>query len=232
MKHPSHIKEKAIALRKRGKTYSEILKEVPVTKSTLSLWLRNVGLAKAQKQRITKKRIDAQKRGALAKQNNRLKTEQLIIHNAAKQINKLSERDLMLIGTALYWAEGSKSNEKNISQGLDFGNSDLRMIKTYLAWLRTVLGIKKNDIYLSLYIHENQKDRIDDVIKFWEKACGFNGGKITYVYYKKHIPKTKRLNTAGKYNGLLRIRVRKSTDLQRKVQGWILGIAENYVSLS
>ena len=43
-------KQKAIALRKRGYSYSEILAEVPVAKSTLSLWLRSVGLAKKQKQ--------------------------------------------------------------------------------------------------------------------------------------------------------------------------------------
>jgi hypothetical protein len=42
-------KEKAIKLRKSGATYSEVLREVPVSKSTLSLWLRDVGLSKTQK---------------------------------------------------------------------------------------------------------------------------------------------------------------------------------------
>jgi len=42
-------KEKAIKLRKRGFSYSEILREIPVAKSTLSLWLRSVGLAKKQR---------------------------------------------------------------------------------------------------------------------------------------------------------------------------------------
>ncbi len=44
MKHISGEKEKAIALRKQGKTYSEILAKIPVAKSTLSLWLHDVGL--------------------------------------------------------------------------------------------------------------------------------------------------------------------------------------------
>jgi orotate phosphoribosyltransferase-like protein len=34
------LKNKAVSLRKQGKTYSEILKEIKVAKSTLSLWLR------------------------------------------------------------------------------------------------------------------------------------------------------------------------------------------------
>ena len=50
-------KIKAVNLRKSGKTYSEILKIVPVAKSTLSIWLREVGLSKVQKQTITKRQI-------------------------------------------------------------------------------------------------------------------------------------------------------------------------------
>ena len=50
-------KEKAIILRKRGMTYSEILDVVSVAKSTLALWLQSVNLSKKQKQRITEKRL-------------------------------------------------------------------------------------------------------------------------------------------------------------------------------
>ena len=56
-------KIKALELRRKGLTYKEILKQVPVAKSTLSLWLREVGLSKTQKQRITQKQIKASQRG-------------------------------------------------------------------------------------------------------------------------------------------------------------------------
>ncbi|MDD3728951.1 MAG: hypothetical protein PHH50_01355 [Candidatus Pacebacteria bacterium] len=48
-------KEKAIKLRKKGLSYNDILKEIPVAKSTLSLWLRDVGLSKRQRQKLTEK---------------------------------------------------------------------------------------------------------------------------------------------------------------------------------
>ena len=41
-------KEKAIKLRRRGYSYREIMREIPVAKSTLSEWLRSVGLSKHQ----------------------------------------------------------------------------------------------------------------------------------------------------------------------------------------
>ena len=53
-------KSQAIAYRKQGFSYSEILSKVPVAKSTLSEWLKSVGLSKAQKHKLTeKKRLSA-----------------------------------------------------------------------------------------------------------------------------------------------------------------------------
>jgi transposase len=57
-------KAKAILLRKQGKTYREILIEIPIAKSTLSDWLRSVELSKPQKQRYTQLRKEAALRGA------------------------------------------------------------------------------------------------------------------------------------------------------------------------
>jgi hypothetical protein len=56
-------KEKAIDLRKKGLSYNEILKKVPVAKSTLSLWFRDIGLAVRQRQRLTAKKSCAKKSG-------------------------------------------------------------------------------------------------------------------------------------------------------------------------
>jgi hypothetical protein len=224
-------KKRAIELRKQGKTYSEIMKEVPVAKATISLWLHDVGLAKAQKQRITQKRIDAQKRGAQARKDDRIRREKEVIQQAKKEIGRISKRELLLIGTALYWGEGSKAKPHNRSQGLHFGNSDAKMIIVYMAWLRDVLAVKNEDITLSLYIHENNAHRIQEVRKHWVEITGLTDKHITYTYFKKHNPKTKRRNTDVAYFGVIVIKVRSSVHLHRKVQGWTLGIVEKYGSL-
>lgn len=232
MKHNNLLKNKAVTLRREGKTYNEILAKVPVAKSTLSLWLRNVGLSKLQQQRITKKRIEAQKKGGLARKRERINREKNIIKHAEAIIGSITMRELLLIGTALYWAEGAKSKPHNTSVGLDFGNSDPNMILIHILWLRQILEVNDNDIHLSLYIHKNHEHRLEEIKDFWTKLCGFNRKKISYVYFKKHNPKTARKNLKDDYKGLLRIRVRKSTDLNRKVQGWTLGIVLNYATLT
>ena len=87
-----NLKQKAIELRKKGKTYSEILKVVPVAKSTISLWLRDVGLTTTQKQNITEKRRQAQRRGTEAQRNKRLKKQTNLIESALKDIKSISKR--------------------------------------------------------------------------------------------------------------------------------------------
>jgi hypothetical protein len=84
------LKKKAIHLRKRGKTYFEILRVIPVAKSTLSLWLREVGLSFPQKQRITEKRIQGQRNAALARRTDRIERQTKLIQTAKMDIDSIS----------------------------------------------------------------------------------------------------------------------------------------------
>ena len=215
-------KETAIKLRKRGFSYSEILKEVPVAKSTLSLWLRSVGLAKKQKQRLTEKRIIAALRGASARRNYRLISTEIIKREARSEIGRISKRELWLIGVALYWAEGHKERIK--SERVQFSNSDPNMIKLFLEWLERCCKIHKKDIYFRIFLHKTAKDRLNEVQKHWLRVTGFPPRNFQKITWKRHKIKTKRRNIGENYFGLLRVIIKKSTNLNRKIQGWIVGI--------
>ena len=221
----TNLKEKAVALRKKGKTYSEILSQVPVAKSTLSLWLRDVGLLRPQKQRLTIKRKNAQKKGAAARHNQRLERTKQIYSSAEKEIGKISKRELWLMGIMLYWAEGAKEKSWRPGSGVEFSNSDARMIKIFLQWLY-LCGIKKEDIVLKIHIHENQRNNIDKVLKYWIKQTGCSKKDFIYIYFKKHNPKTNRKNISSNYNGNLVVSVRKSSVFVRKIEGWVRGIVK------
>lgn len=222
----SKLKEKAVALRKEGKAYSEILKEVSVAKSTLSLWLRDVGLAKAQKQRLTQKKLDAAKRGGQAKHEQRIRLQQDIFRQAHKDITHISNRELWLIGIALYWAEGSKEKEYQPGSRFQFGNSDPRMIKLFIMWLTEVINIPIDQISLDIYIHKNSKNNENVVKIYWSKVTGLPLGKFKNIYFKKHNIKTNRRNIGKAYYGGLRINVKASSTLLRKVTGWTEAIVK------
>jgi len=216
-------KEKVIKLRKRGFSYSEILKKVPIARSTLSLWLKSVGLAKAQFQRNTQRRIEGGLRGAAARKRNRIATTKEIKDRAKAEITNISQRDLWLMGIALYWAEGSKEKKCGRGAVTKFSNSDPRMILFFLKWLEKVFSIKKSELVYELYIHETaniEKSRI-----YWSKTLSISKREIK-TYFKKNKIKTLRKNTGEDYHGLIRIRVRRSSNLNRRIDGWIDGICK------
>jgi hypothetical protein len=217
-------KEIAIKLRKQGKSYNEILRVVPVAKSTLSLWLRDVGLSKKQTQLFSIKKRQAQLRGGAARKADRLARTEAILEEAIHDIGTLTHRERLLIGTALYWAEGAKEKTYRPTVQLDFANSDSSMIKFHIVWLHDILGVADEDIKIVLHIHENRLAEIDSFRQFWIDATGLKLKNFVKPVIKKHIPKTKRHNIADTYHGLVAIRVRRSTMLNRRILGWIHGI--------
>jgi hypothetical protein len=216
-------KLKAIRLRKEGKTYTDILRAVPVAKSTLAIWLKEAKLSKPENQKFTEAKRLASLRGGEAKKKQRVEKQNEIFVKAKSEIGNLSKKDLFLIGVILYWAEGSKEKEYNPGSPLRFANSDPYMIKLFLDWLKEV-GVKKERICFDIYLHNNNKYRVSEVIKYWSSHTNFPK-ELFKVYYKKDIPKTKRKNIyPDSYFGLTRIYVKRSSDLVRKINGWIEGI--------
>lgn len=213
--------KEAIELRKKGLSYSEILKIIPVAKSTLSLWLKSVGLSKEQKQRLTDKKIASALRGAARKKEIRIQKTKTIFKEAAKDIKNISQKELFLIGVALYWAEGSKQKDTNVSARVRFSNSDPKMIKLFLLWLDKICGIKSPNIRCDLYIHE--KANIANAKSFWEKEINES---IQSIYYKKS-KFTKRKNIGDDYFGLVSVNVKQSADLNRKISAWVESVC-NY----
>lgn len=214
-------KERAIELRKKGLSYREILKEVLVAKSTLSLWLQSVGLSKKQRQRLTEKRLLAARRGAQKRHQTRMENWERIKYEAAKEILQLTKRERWLIGIVLYWGEGSKEKEYGGTTNIKFSNSDPLMILLFCQWLKDFFNISKERVTYELYIHE----RAD-----WQRAKKYWGDKLSIshenirIYFKRHNPSPKRKNIGKEYHGLIRIVVPGTSNIVRKISGWVEGI--------
>ncbi len=220
-------KEKAIELRKKGFSYSEILKEVPVAKSTLSLWLREIGLTKRQKQRLTKKKLLAMKRGWEATRNKRIEKSKKIKEIASKEIQKISKKELWLMGIVLYWAEGAKEKPYRTGERVHLMSIDERILLIFKKWLIECCCIDEDDIYYDVYIHENSTHSSDAVRNHWRKVLSIPQKQTIPIYYKRGKVKTIRKNIGKTYFGICRINIRKSTDFNRKIDGWITGICDN-----
>lgn len=224
----TELKNKAVALRREGNTYSEIMKIIPVAKSTLSEWLREVGMVKEVKQIFTEKRRLASLRGGQAKRRQRIEKSNKIFNTAEREIGKLTRRELWLLGIALYWAEGSKEKEGRPGSGVIFVNSDYEMIVLFLKWLIEIIGLKEDEIRFEIYIHDSYRNEVTRFQRYWSQKTGLSLNYFDTVYYKRNKFNTKRKNIGDLYNGQLRVKVSRSSTLNRRITGWVRGINKNW----
>ncbi len=219
-------KDFAIELRKGGYSYSEIKKFCPVPKSTLSYWFQGIKLSEPQLKRLEKKRIEGAEKGSRTKVLKTSKAIEEIQKTSAKDIGKISKRELWLMGVTLYWRERLfNKNDSDLKKGIRFTSSDPYLIKLFLKWLGDVGGIKNEEINFDLFI-EDKRNLLSEAVSYWAEVTGFP--KANFSRYYLHKVKAKKTKRASKkvIHGLLRIRVKASSMLARQISGWVAGINE------
>ncbi|WP_436786497.1 hypothetical protein [Yinghuangia sp. YIM S10712] len=220
MKAKVEQRERARTLRLQGKTYDEIVEELGVSKSSVSLWVRDLPKPREQSPEAMTRHMDMMR--AVRDENVKQRVERNH-RESADEFTHLSERELLALGVGLYWAEGTKSKPWRPAKRVDFVNSDPGMIRVFLAWLRS-LGLGTDRCTFRVFIHETAD--VAAAERFWADVVGVPAEDFQPVVLKKHNPTTVRYNTAEAYRGCLNIRVRRSTELYECIEGWWAGIVE------
>ena len=212
----------AAELRKEGRSYAEIQATVPVSKSTLSLWLRDVLVDEAARSRLADGELAGRENAAAAIRARREAREAWIIGQARAQIPaSIAESELFLVGLALYWAEGSKAKPWNRSQHVTLINSDPDVIRVFLAWLG-LLGVELKDLTFRVAIHHTGD--VAAAEQFWAGVVGIPTSDLQRTSLKKHARRPARRLPTEEYVGCLRVDIRKSTDFNRQIAGWWQGL--------
>ena len=134
--------ERARALRAQAWTLQEIADELGVAKSSVSLWVRDVEFVPRPRQPGAHRRPHpwiARKEAEIAE----------LLEEGRRRIGRMSERDLLVAGTALYAGEGGKTGGE-----VRFANSDPRMLLLFCAWLRDFFDVDESRLHLRLYLHQ------------------------------------------------------------------------------
>ena len=77
---------------------------------------------------------------------------------------------------------------------------------------------------MRLHLHISHKVREKSIKKVWSDAVDSPLKNFSTTLYKKHNPRTVRAKTGSDYIGLVSIRVKQSTRLNRRIMGWIYAI--------
>lgn len=222
MKHVERAQ--ALELRRQGMTYRYVIEQLGVTKSTLWRWLKQEGLVDGQSQHYTERRLFAQRKAAETVRRLRLERTDRIFSKARQEISRLSSDELRLVGAALYWAEGAKQKElrRRVSAQAALSNSDPRVLCVFIRFLQTCCHVAVSELSFRIYIHETAD--ASQARAYWFQQLGLAALQTAPITWKRHKPTTSRTNVGATYHGLLRVVVRRSTDLNRQIEGWIQGI--------
>lgn len=217
------LRAHALALRLEGKSYNDIRAQVGVSKSTLSLWLRDVPLTDEHRKALMASRgaASAGRANALRARNER--RSRAIIDTARSEITDVSDRELFIAGIVAYWAEGTKNKPWGRHHQATFVNSDPGMIRLFLAWLR-LLGVGNDRLVFRVAIHESADSTT--AIQHWSRIVGTSPHEFQRTSLKRDNPGTPRKNVGTDYFGCLVVRVRRSVDLNLMIEGWCEGLSQ------
>ncbi|NEB03204.1 hypothetical protein [Streptomyces sp. SID13726] len=100
------LRDKARELRLQGWTYDQIQVELGCSKSSISLWVRD--LPKPERKRTSEEAAAIARRGWEATLRTREEARKQRKAEAGAEIGVMTDRELFLVGVGLYWAEGTK----------------------------------------------------------------------------------------------------------------------------
>ena len=215
---------KARQLRKAGESIKEIARKLEVSPSSVSLWCRDIKLSPDQILALERRSKDPyygrRLSYALAQQKKRIERTKKLIRQGKKDVGRINKRELFLVGVALYWAEGFKKDSQ-----VGFASSDPEMVKLFLRWLSECCGYEKDDLRLRVTANITHKYRIDEIQNYWAQISGVDVESFQKPYFQRTKWK-KKYDNPRDYFGVLRVRVRRSRDFLRRIQGWIEGLKD------
>lgn len=212
-----NIKEKAIALRKKGYSYGMILDEIDVSKSTLSSWFKDIPFI-PNKEFITRVKRGFFKSGQI-RHNQRVASIKKIKSLAKVELGKISERDLWMLGIGLYIGEGSKAYEM-----IRVINSDPKVIKLAIKWFINICDLKIENVGITLHLYPDND--IKKCVQYWSKATNIPEQQFRKTQVDRRINKSIKKNRMLPY-GTAHVSIVSNgnsdfgVNLHRRIMGWI-----------
>jgi hypothetical protein len=185
----NQAKEQSIQLRTDGHSIGYIAKELNISKSSVSTWVRNIELTVEQKD-ILKSRnpvfnryYDSSKSIIIRARNKRYVYQEEGRHLVQNSVGE--KRDLLISGCMLYWGEGSKKRNT-----VTICNSDADLLEYFISFLTTIFGVDIENILLTINCHTDIHS-IEEIEKYWLSRLSLNKSSCR-KHYVNYFPESKK----------------------------------------
>ena len=198
----------------------DIAKQVKVSKSTISYWVRDIVLSEFQKNKLNKNghSVDAIEKRRTSRLANTASRHKIIFDRAIAEAPLLSKNPLWCVGVALYWGEGGKT--QNLVR---ISNSDPKVITTMMGFFKDVCGVvpAKFRGHVHIFAHSD----IQNSEKYWSQVSGIPITQFLKSYQKNSAASLNKRFTLP--HGTVQIYV-LDTKLFFRIMGWIEYIKQQY----
>jgi hypothetical protein len=163
-------KEKALELRREGKSYREIRAALGIPMSTLSKWFSGSEWSIGLRQKLV--RDGASGRAARMRELNQVRGTRLARlyeqgrEEARKEWAGMRHDPLFIAGLSLYWAGGDRTTKEQVR----FSTADMDKAKFFMEFLKRPCGVPLEKIRASLTIYPGQDEQSNR--RFWAFALG------------------------------------------------------------
>lgn len=203
-------------LRSLGLSYGEIMDLIPVKKSTLATWCRDVKLTEEQIEALRLRRppIPGIPRNTQRKRHREI---ELIRAQARLEAIHLQDDPFWTMGLALYRAEGCKTSRR-----LEIAHSEPEALRLFMAWIRRFHD-PASTFGASLNLHfDNDEPRAKN---FWSAELGIGLECFTKTFIKPDGTGHRKNHLAY---GVCRVSMRKSTNAFVTTLEWTDFVKETF----
>jgi|SRR3989344_1154520 len=212
---------KAEKLRKSGKSYRDIQKELGIAKSTLSLWFSNkkwsddvkYDLVKINKEK-SKIHIRLLNQIRSLRKSERDKRYQM---EAGEMYEENRNNPLFIAGISIYWGEGEKVNKGRVS----IINTDVNLLKLAINFYRKILEVPEPKLRAAIFIYND----IDgtDALDYWSKEINLPKNQFIKTQI---LPSRSTLTKRRIHNGICSVYF-SSVESSIKIKEWISLLASD-----
>jgi transposase-like protein len=177
--------------RTEGRSVKEIARLVDVSRSTASLWVRDIPLTADQQADLERRNpiYNRQLNGAAA--NAARGRERRSAYQQTGRRLAEGAGDLYVAGCMLYWAEGAKARNQ-----LRVTNADPALIAFFVQFLREHFAVRDCDLRIKCHLFADHLQRQEEVEQFWLDLLGLARSNLqkSYVNVYSRASKRKRTN--------------------------------------
>ena len=153
--------------REEGAPINEIAERVGVSKSSVSLWVRDIELTAEQRQALLERNPAYNRQySGWTRVAERRRAERQAFQEQGRALARRRDPGF-IAGCMLYWAEGSKERNQ-----LQFTNSDPNMARFFVDFLKTHFRLEPRDIKITCNLFADHVDHQHEIERHWLDVLG------------------------------------------------------------